>query len=85
MNLKWHEMTAMQKAGFIILCIGAVLMVVAVIKPDLFPIKMTTLALVIMSVGETMDYWQKQRKLAWVFIGATVICLASFILELCLL
>ena len=85
MNQKWKDMTPMQKAGFIILCIGAALMVAAMMKPDLFPIKMTTPALVIMSVGETLDHWEKQRKFAWLFAAATVICLACFVLELCLL
>ena len=85
MNEKWNEMTSLQKAGFIVLCLGAALMVVSWIKPDLFPVKMSTPALVIMSVGEAMDYWQKSKKWAWLFIGAAVICLATFILELCLL
>ena len=85
MDLKWKDMTSMQKAGFIVLCLGAALMVVSWIKPDLFPVKMSTPALVIMSVGEAMDYWQKSKKWAWLFIGAAVICLATFILELCLL
>ena len=85
MNMKWKDMTSMQKAGFIILCIGAALMVVSWIKPNLFPVSMSTPALVIMSVGEAMDYWQKNRKWAWLFAGAAVICLATFVLELCLL
>ena len=85
MNEKWKDMTSMQKAGFIILCIGAALMVLSWVAPGLFPISMTTPALVIMSVGEAMDYWQKNRKWAWLFAGAGVICMACFLLELCLL
>lgn len=85
MNMKWKDMTSMQKSGFVILCIGAVLMVLGIAKPDLFPVNMTTPALVIMSVGETMDHWEKQRKWAWLFAGAGIICLACFVLELCLL
>ena len=50
MNEKWKEMTSMQKAGFIILCLG-----------------------------EAMDYWQKNKKWAWLFIGAGAIAMvASF-------
>ena len=85
MNEKWKDMTTMQKAGFVILCIGAALIVLSWVKPGLFPISMTTPALVIMSVGEAMDYWQKNRKWAWLFIGAAVISMACFILDLCLL
>lgn len=84
MDQKWKDMSSMQKAGFVILIIGAVLMLVAALKPALFPINMITPALVIMSVGEAMDSWEKRRKWAWLFIGAAVICLACFILELCL-
>ena len=83
--MKWKDMTSMQKAGFVILCLGAALMAVSLMKPDLFPVNMSTPALVIMSVGEAMDYWQKNKKWAWLFIGAAIISLACFILELCLL
>ena len=85
MNLKWKDMTSMQKAGFIVVCLGAVLMVVGIMKPELFPVSMTTPAIAVTSVGEAMDYWQKNKKWAWLFIGAAVICMACFILELCLL
>ena len=85
MNLKWKDMTSMQKIGFIIVCLGAVLMVVAMMKPELFPVNMTIPAIALMSVGEAMDYWQKNKKWAWVFIGTTVISMACFVLELCLL
>ena len=85
MNQKWKDMTSMQKIGFIIVCLGAVLMVVSIIKQELFHANMSTPAIAVMSVGEAMDYWQKSRKWAWLFIGATVISMACFILELCLL
>ena len=84
MNQKWKDMTSMQKIGFIIVCLGAVLMVVSIIKPELFPANMSTPAIAVMSVGEALDYWQKSRQWAWLFIGATVISMACFILELCL-
>ena len=85
MNVKWKDLTSMQKIGFIITCIGAALVVVAMMKPELFPVNMTTPAIAVMTVGEAMDYWQKNRKWAWLFIGAAVIAMACFILELCLL
>ena len=85
MNVKWKDLTSMQKIGFIITCIGAALVVVAMMKPEFFPVNMTTPAVAVMTVGEAMDYWQKNRKWAWLFIGAAVIAMACFILELCLL
>lgn len=85
MNMKWKDMTTLQKIGLIITCLGAVVVVVAMMKPELFPVNMTTPAIAVMSVGEAMEYWEKNRKWAWLFIGAAVICMASFVLELCLL
>lgn len=83
--MKWNEMTPMQKIGFVIVCLGAVLVVIAMMKPELFPVNMTTPAIAIMSLGEAMDYWQKNKKWAYLFIGAAVISMACFVLELCLL
>ena len=85
MNLKWKDMTIMQKTGFIIVCLGAVLMLVGIMKPEFFTVNMTTPAIAVISVGEAMDYWQKSKKWAWLFVGAAVISIACFILELCLL
>ena len=86
MSTKWKDMTAMQKAGFVILCIGAAMMLVAFLKPGFIPAQIdTTLALVVMSVGEAMDHWEKSRKWAWLFIAAGVICLVCWALELFLL
>lgn len=86
MNTKWKDMTPMQKIGFVITCIGAALMVVAMLKPDFSPVKInSTIALVVMSVGEAMDYWEKNRKWAYLFIAAAVICAVIALLEFCLL
>ena len=85
MNQKWKDLTSMQKIGFIVVCLGAILMLVGIIKPELFPVNMTTPAIAVISVGEAMDYWQKSKKWAWVFVGAAVLSMASFVLELCLL
>ena len=83
--MKWNEMTSMQKIGFILVCLGGVVVVADMMKPDLFPINMITPGIAISSVGEAMDYWEKNRKWAWLFIGAAVISMACFVLELCLL
>lgn len=80
MNTKWKDMTSMQKVGFIIYCLGAVLVVVSIIKPDLS----TTLAIAVMCVGEAVNHWQKSRKWAYLFAGGAVIAIACFVLELCL-
>jgi hypothetical protein len=83
--MKWNEMTSIQKIGFFVLCIGAALAAVSMMKPDLFPVNMITPGIAIMSVGEAMDYWEKNRKWTYLFISAAVISMACFVLELCLL
>ena len=85
MNTKWKDMTSLQKAGFIVVCLGAIVVLADFLKPELFPVNMSTPAIAVMSVGEAMDYWQKNRKWAWLFLGAAVISMACFVLELCLL
>ena len=82
--MKWNEMTPMQKIGFVIACIGAAFVAFAMLKADLFPVNMTTVGIAVMSVGEAMDYWEKNRKWAYLFIAAAVISMACFLLELCL-
>lgn len=73
--MKWNEMTPMQKIGTVIIFVGAALMLIGILKPALFPVDMTTIALVVMSVGEALDHWETKRKWAYLFIAAAVICL----------
>ena len=73
--MKWNEMTIMQKIGTVLIFGGAALMLVGILKPALFTVDMTTIALVVMSVGEALDHWETKRKWAYLFIAAAVICL----------
>lgn len=82
--MKWNEMTPMQKIGTVLIFISAALMLIGILKPALFPVDMTTIALVVMSVGEALDHWEKKRKWAYLFIAAAVICLVCFLAGLCL-
>ena len=86
MNTKWKDATTLQKIGLVITFIGAALVVVAMLKPDLFPIKInTTVAISVMSIGEAMVQWETQRKWAWLLAGAAVLCIVCYLLELFLL
>ena len=85
MNQNWKDMTPVQKAGFVIICLGAILMLASILKPDLFPVNMTTPAITVITVGEAMNYWEKSKKWTWMFIGAAVISVACFLLEICVL
>ena len=72
-------MSLMQKIGTVLIFGGAALMLVGILKPVLFPFDMTTVALVVMSVGEAMDHWETKRKWAYLFIAAAVICAVCFV------
>ena len=85
MNMKWNDMTTMQKVVFIITCIAAVLVVIANVKPDLFPINITYPAIAVVTVGEAMAYWKQNRKWAYLLIAGAVVSMAFFALELCLM
>lgn len=78
--MKWNEMSSMQKIGTILIFVGAALMLIGILKPALFPVDMTTIAIVVMSVGEALDHWETKRKWAYLFIAAAVICLACTLL-----
>ena len=85
MNANWKDMTPLEKVIFIITCIGAVLVVVANTKPDLFPVNITYPAIAVVTVLDALVYWKKNRKWAYLLIAGAVISSAFFVLELCLL
>ena len=85
MKLDWKNMPLMQKVIFIITCIAAVLVIIANMKPDLFPVNITYPAIAVVTVGEAIAYWKEKRKWAYLMIAGAVISMAFFLLELCLL
>ena len=66
-------------------CIIAVLVVIAMRKPDLFPFNITCPAIALVTAIEAAVYWKKNRKWAYLLIAGAVISLAFFLLELFLL
>ena len=84
MNTNWKSMTPVEKIVFIITCIAAALVVVANMKPNLFPVNITYPAIAVVTAGEAMVYWKQKRKWAHLLIAGAVISTVSFILELCL-
>ena len=85
MNMNWKDMTTVQKIVFVISCIGAVLVVAANLKPDLFPVNITYPAIAAVTVMDAVAYWKQNRKWAYLMIAGAVISMAFFVLELCLL
>ena len=85
MNTNWKDMSPLERVIFIITCICAVLVVVSIRKPDLFPINISYPAIAVVTAAEAAVYWKKNRKWAYLLIAGAVISLAFFALELCLL
>ena len=80
--MTWKTMTTMEKVAFVVSCIGALLVVVSKMKPDLFPIDPTYPAIAVFTACEAIAYWNQKRKWAYLLIAAAVISLGCFTLEL---
>ena len=82
MNTKWKDMTPMEKIAFIISCIAALTIALALRQKDLFSVNITCPAIAIATAFEALAYWKKNRKFAYLLLAAAVISLAVFVLEL---
>ena len=82
--MNWKSMSTAEKIIFIVSCIGAVIVVLAWMKPNLFSMNLTYPAIALVTLCEAVCYWKKNRKWAYLLIVAAVISLACFILELSL-
>ena len=83
--MKWKNMPLSHKIATVIAGLAVVVWLIQHVKPDLFPIDATYPAIVVVTVCEAVVYWKDKRKWAYLLIGAAVICLACFLLELMLL
>ena len=83
--MNWKDMSPVQKIAVVVSGIAAVILAVAYLKPELFPVNMACPAIALFTVCEAVTYWQTKRKWAYLFIAAAVVSLATFILELSLL
>ena len=84
-GMKWKAMNLMQKIATIVAWVAVLLLVVSKVKPELFPIDMAYPGIALLTVCEGLVYWSYKRKWAYLLIAAAAICMACFILELCLL
>ena len=64
---------------------AAVVWMLNMIHPGLFPFDPTYPAIAVVTACEGVAYWQEKRKMAYLLIGAAIISLACFILELALM
>lgn len=81
MNTNWKDMTPIEKVVFIITCIAAVIVVVANLKPNLFPVNITCPAIAVVTACEAIVYWKQKRKWAYLLIAGAVISMLFFLLE----
>lgn len=85
MKMKWNDLSPIEKVSFVISCIAAALMVVAKMKPDLFPADLTYPAIAVFTVSEAVVCWNQKRKWSYLLIAGAVVSMAFFLLELYLL
>ena len=83
--MNWKNMSLSHKIATIIAGLAVVVWLIQHVKPDLFPVDPTYPAIVVVTVCEAVVCWKEKRKWAYLLIGAAVICLACFLLELMLL
>ena len=83
--MKWKSMPLSHKIATIIAGLAAVVWLVHQVKPNLLPVDPTYPAIAVVTVCEAVVYWKDKRKWAYLLIGAAVIFLACFLLELMLL
>ena len=83
--MNWKNMSLSHKIATVISCLAVVVWLIQHVKPDLFPIDATYPAIAVFTICDAVLCWKEKRKWAYLLIGAAVICLACFALELMLL
>lgn len=83
--MNWKDMTFAHKVVTVIAGIAALIGVIGMIKPNLFPIDTVTPAIAVFTLCEAVVNWNEKRKFSILLIAAAVISMACFILELMLL
>ena len=75
-------MSMAQKIAAVISGLAIVVWLIAQLKPEVFPVDITTPAIAVFTVCEAVSYWQSKRRWAYLFIAAAVISITCFLLEL---
>ena len=84
-SINWKNLSAAHKVAAVIAGIAAVITVIGMINPGLFPVDVTTPAIAVFTVCEAILSWNQNRKLAYLMIGAAIVALGCFSIELLLL
>lgn len=80
--MSWKNMSLIHKIATIIAGLAVAVWVLHKVKPSLLPIDPTYPAIAVITACEAVVYWKEKRKWAYLLIAGSVICLATFILEI---
>ena len=83
--MNWKNMPLSHKIATVIAGLAVAVWLIGRVQPTLFPINPTYPAIAVVTVCEAVVYWKTKRTWAYLLIGAAVISLGSFLLELMLL
>ena len=83
--MNWKNISTSHKIATVIAGIAAMLAVINMVKPTLFPVDMTTPAISVFTICEALLCWNQNRKLSYLMIAASIFSLICFILELLIL
>ena len=79
--MNWKNMPISHKIATIISVIAVLVWVVYKVKPTLFPIDPSCLAIAVFTVCEATVYWKSKRTWSYILIAGAVISTACFFLE----
>ena len=82
--MKWKDMPLAHKIATVISGLALLVWLIPRVRPNLLPFDPTYPAIAVFTVCEAVTYWKTKRVLAWIMIGAAVISITCYILELML-
>ena len=82
--MNWKKKPLYHKIATIISILAVVVWLIYRVKSDLFPFDPTCPAIAVFTVCEAVVYWKDRRVWSYLLLGAAVISVACFILELML-
>ena len=83
--MNWKEMPLSHKIATVIAGLAVVVWLINKVKPNLFPIDPSYIAIAVVTICEAVVYWKKKRSWSYLLIAGAVISLASFFLSMMLL
>jgi MFS superfamily sulfate permease-like transporter len=82
--INWRNLSLTQKVATVVAGIAVILAVMGSATPERFPVNINAPCIALFTLCEAIINWNGRRKFSYVLIGAAVISMASFLLELSL-